>query len=329
MTSEGFDPARAVAFAERVQGIVNGGALSLLLSIGHRAGLFDVMRRLGLATSGEIAGEAGLEEACVREWLGALAAGGIVEIEPVRRAFRLPAEHAACLGREAQRGNLALAAQWIPLLAQAEDEVLEGFAGAAPRASRALSREGVAEESDRASAAARLDAIALLAPDLRASLEAGIDVLDAGVEASRARDLLAEAFPSSRFERCDPDALDAKRSFDLVTAFGALHGQARPDAALAAIARALRPAGALLLRDVRGPGPLEGDAGHPLAPFLYAVSCLHGATAWPAARSADPSAGWSEETAHRRLAAAGFASVEVHTLPHDPIHRYTLARRRS
>jgi SAM-dependent methyltransferase len=347
VTSEGFDPARAVAFAERVQGIVNGGALTLLLSIGHRAGLFDVMRRLGDATSGEIAREAGLEDDRVREWLCALAAGGIVELEPAGGAFRLPAEHAACLSREAPRSNLAQVAQWIPLLAQAEDEVLLAFARGGGTASGARLREAMADESDRASAAALVNAIVPRVPGLRARLEVGIDALGADCGAGRALCLLAESFPNSRFLGCDEagDEIERARNgararsvanarfecgpaaafaragaFDLVTAFGALRDPAHPDAALAALARALRPAGTFVMREVRGVAQLERDAAHPLAPFLYAVSCLHGA-------AAPPGAGSCEQTLRRRLAAAGFASVEVHTLPHDPIHRYAVAHR--
>jgi SAM-dependent methyltransferase len=351
VTSEGFDPARAVAFAERVLGIVNGGALSLLLSLGHRAGLFDVMRRLGAATSGEIAREAGLEADRVREWLTALAASGIVERGPAGSAFRLPAEHAACLSREAQPSNLAQAAQWIPLLAQAEDEVLDGFAGGGGADAGGRFRQALADESDRTSVAAFVDGIVPRVPGLRAGLEAGIDVLDVGCRAGRALCLLAETFPNSRFVGSDEaeDAIEAARAqagqrgianarfeardlaapgasgaYDLVTVFGALRGRARPDASLAGIARALRPAGILLMCDVRGSDPLaERDAEDPLAPFLYAVACLYGAAA---PRAAEPDAD-SREALLRRLAAAGFTSLEVHTLPHDPIHRYALARR--
>jgi SAM-dependent methyltransferase len=358
VTPQGFDAARAEAFAERVLAIVNGGALALMLSIGHRAGLFDVMRRLAFATSGEIAGEAGLEERYVREWLGAMATGGIVEFDPARRAYRLPPEHAASLSREARPSNLAVTAQWIPLLAQVEDEVLDCFArgGGVPYASYARFHEVMAEESDQTTAAALLDAIVPLVPGLRAGLEAGIDVLDVGCGAGRALNLLAEAFPKSRFRGCDlaEDAIERARaearerglanarfevrdaaalgfaeSFDLVTAFDAVHDQARPAAVLAAVARALRPAGTFLMQDIRGTSQLERDAEHPLAPFLYTVSCLHCMTVSLAAQGAGLGAMWGEQTARRMLAEAGFAHVDVRTLPHDPINQYYLARRQA
>ena len=39
-----FDPARAERFASRLTGALEGAALGLMTSVGHRTGLFDVMR---------------------------------------------------------------------------------------------------------------------------------------------------------------------------------------------------------------------------------------------------------------------------------------------
>jgi hypothetical protein len=66
-----FDPARADVFAGQVLAALNNGALCLMLSIGHRTSLFDVMSKLPPATS-EAAARAGLNERYVREWLGAM-----------------------------------------------------------------------------------------------------------------------------------------------------------------------------------------------------------------------------------------------------------------
>jgi SAM-dependent methyltransferase len=356
MTPENFDTARAEDFAERVVGIVNGGALSLMLSIGHRAGLFDVMRGLDLASSDEIADEAGLHERYVREWLGAMVTGGIVEFDAERRAYRLPPEHAASLTREARPDNLAVTAQWIPLLAQVEDEVLECFerGGGVPYSSFGRFHQVMAEESDQTTVARLLDAIVPLVPGLHAALESGIEVLDVGCGAGRALNLLAHAYPKSRFRGYDlsPQAVDRGRAearerglgnvhfevrdvvdlgmhhaFDWVTAFDAVHDQARPGAVLQAIGRALRPEGVFLMQDIRGTSHVHEDALHPLAPFLYTVSCLHCMTVSLAAEGAGLGAMWGERTARRMLAEAGFKQVDVHALEHDPINQYYVARR--
>ena len=108
-----FDAERAEAFAGRMLDLLNSGALAVMISVGHRTGLFDALADLGEATSQALADAAGLDERYVREWLGALTAGRIVEVEPETARYRLPAEHAAWLTRAASPDNLAVEAQWI------------------------------------------------------------------------------------------------------------------------------------------------------------------------------------------------------------------------
>jgi hypothetical protein len=67
-----FDRAKAEAFAAKVLTALNNGALCLMVSIGHRTGLFDTMSQLPPARSEEIATRARLSERYVREWLGAM-----------------------------------------------------------------------------------------------------------------------------------------------------------------------------------------------------------------------------------------------------------------
>jgi len=53
------------------------------------------------ATSETIARQANLNERYVREWLGAMTSGRIVNYDPVARTYTLPAEHAALVTRGA------------------------------------------------------------------------------------------------------------------------------------------------------------------------------------------------------------------------------------
>ena len=53
-----------------------------MLSVGHRTGLLDSLAALPPSTSGQIATASGLNERYVRESLGAMAAGRIVEFDP-------------------------------------------------------------------------------------------------------------------------------------------------------------------------------------------------------------------------------------------------------
>ena len=52
-----------------------------MIAVGHRVGLFDAMRELPPSTSNEIARHTGLNERYVREWLGAMVTGRVVEVD--------------------------------------------------------------------------------------------------------------------------------------------------------------------------------------------------------------------------------------------------------
>jgi hypothetical protein len=92
-----LDQAKAAAFEGRLVEVLNAGALSLMVSVGHRTRLFDAMAELPPATSIEIARSAQLQERYVREWLGAMVAAGVVAYDAASQTYRLPQEHAAYL----------------------------------------------------------------------------------------------------------------------------------------------------------------------------------------------------------------------------------------
>src|SRR5215471_16696339 len=118
---------RAERFEKKIVDILNAGALSLMLSVGHRTGLLDALAGAAPATSAEIAHRAGLQERYVREWLGAMTVGGIVEHDGDAGTYTLPAEHAAFITRSAVGGNLAVFAQYIPLLGSVENDIVRCF----------------------------------------------------------------------------------------------------------------------------------------------------------------------------------------------------------
>ena len=105
MTSTAYDTDRAEAFAERMLDMLNSGALMVMTSVGHRTGLLAALAEADAATSEELADSAGLNERYVREWLGAMTVGRIVEHDPVALTYRLPPEHAASLTRAAGPGS--------------------------------------------------------------------------------------------------------------------------------------------------------------------------------------------------------------------------------
>ncbi len=356
MTVREFDETRAERFAERMVGVLNGGSLALMVSVGHRTGLFDAMDGLSPTTSEGIAAAADLNERYVREWLGAMVVGGIVEHDPESGTYSLPAEHAACLTRAAAPENIAAFAQYVAVLGAVEDRIVECFreGGGVPYSAYPRFQEVMAEDSTQTVVSALLDAILPLVPGLTGRLEEGIDVLDVGCGSGRAINLMARAFPNSRFAGYDlsEEAITRARAeaeehgvtnvrfevrdaanigeearYDLVTTFDAVHDQAHPAAVLKGIAEALRPDGVYLMQDIRASSHVHNNLDHPVGPFLYTISCMHCMSVSLADNGAGLGAMWGEEKAREMLEEAGFTKVRVEQLPHDFQNSYFVATR--
>jgi SAM-dependent methyltransferase len=355
MTALALDQAVSEAFAERIVGMLNEGALTLMVSIGHRTGLFDTMSRLPQVTSTELAAAANLNERYVREWLNALTVGRIVQYDPVSRAYHLPAEHAGWLTRAATPNNLAVYAQYIPILAEVEEGILMKFrnGGGLHYHDYLRFHSVMAEDSAQTVVAALFDHILPLAPGLIERLEAGSDVLDLGCGLGLALLAMAERFPNSRFtgyelslettlptqaradERGltnlrfaaqDAALLDEPARYDLICTFDAIHDQADPARVLRNINRALHPDGVYLMQDIRASSALENNLDHPVGALLYTVSTMHCTSVSLAAGGEGLGTMWGEELALKMLADAGFTNVKVEQLAHDFQNNYYIAR---
>ncbi len=358
MTTSTYDESRAEAFAERMLEMLNGGALAVMVSVGHRTGLFDRLAELDAATSHELSEAAALDERYVREWLGAMTTGRIVEHDHEAGTYSLPAEHAAWLTRAASPDNLAVTAQWIPTLATVEDDIVECFekGGGVPYERFTRFHEVMAEESNQTVLAVLFSHILPLVPGMTERLEAGASLMDLGCGRGRALLMLGERFPASTFHGYDLSAdaiayatgqaaergldnvhfevrdlstfdVDAEpEAFDYVATFDAVHDQARPLAMLKGIRRALRPDGVYLMQDIQGSSHVHENLDHPGAPLLYMISCMHCMTVSLAQGGDGLGAMWGEQKARELLAEAGFSSVDVHLLDHDPFNAYFVVR---
>lgn len=345
----------AEEFAERLLEIANHAGTALMISVGHRTGLFDLLAGLEPSTSAGIAEAAGLDERYVREWLAAMTVAGIVLYDPVRESYRLPDDHAAFLTRAATPDNLAVLMQYFAVLGSVEDDVVRCFreGGGVPYSRFERFHEVMAEESGQVVDGILVDRVLPLVPGLAERLEAGIDILDVGCGSGRAMVRLAQEFPESRFvgfdfsaeaveraraearergvenvrfEERDAAELDEPGSFDLVTTFDAVHDQADPARVLRAIRAALRPDGVYLMQDIAGSSRLEKNFDHPIAPLLYAVSCMHCMTVSLAEGGEGLGTMWGEEKALEMLDEAGFGDVEVRRLEGDIQNNYYVAR---
>jgi Rv2258c-like winged HTH domain len=171
-----FDSAEAEVFAEKLLTALNHGALCLMLSVGHRTGLFDVMSRIPAATVSEIAAQAGLNERYVREWLGAMVTGRVIEVDPATQLFSLPEEHAAFLTRAAAADNLAVFAQYIAVLGGVEDDIVACFrqGGGVPYEKFGRFHEVMAEDSGQSVLSSLESHILPLVPGLPERLSRGL-----------------------------------------------------------------------------------------------------------------------------------------------------------
>ena len=114
-------------FAERMVGAIDSASLALLLSIGHQTKLFDTLAELPPATSEQIADAAGLNERYVREWLGGVVSGLVVDYDAAAQTYSLPSHRAAVLTRAAGPDNLSRVAQFIALLGEVEQKIIGCF----------------------------------------------------------------------------------------------------------------------------------------------------------------------------------------------------------
>jgi len=349
-----FDHPRSEAFAGRMMDALNGAGITLMMSIGHQVGLFDAMAGRPPATSEQIAAAAGLNERYVREWLGVMVTGGVIDYTSTDGTHMLPAEHAAWLTRDAGTDNLAVTAQFVPLLAQIEQPLIECFrhGGGVPYAAYPRFQQVMADNSAAIHDAALIETTLPLVPGLPARLAAGIDVADIGCGSGHAVNLMAQAFPNSRFvgydfsedgtsagrdearrlgltnarfEARDVTRLEAREQFDLITAFDAIHDQAQPARVLAGIAEAMRPDGVFLMVDIGASSHLDENMEYPLAPLMYTISCMHCMTVSLALDGVGLGAMWGEQKALEMLAEAGFTRVEVKRIEDDLTDSYYVA----
>lgn len=355
MTIE-LDPQVVEAFADRVVATMNEGSIAFLISIAYQTNLFETMTTMSAATSAQLAEAAGLNERYVREVLGGLTTGKIINYAPETGTYSLPPEHAALLTRAAGPDNLARLAQYLAIFGEVEQQIIECVRKGGGLGYEKFPRfhKIMAEESAAVLDAALLEVILPLVPGLAERLAAGIDVADIGCGSGHAVNLMAAANPASRFTgydfspeplavaraeaaelqldnvefiELDVATLDRPEQFDLITVFDAIHDQAQPAVVLRNICTALRGDGAFLMVDIKASSKLEENVDLPWASLLYTISTMHCMTVSLAHGGVGLGTVWGEQLAVAMLKEAGFSSVQRKEVESDPFNTYFVAHK--
>lgn len=350
-----IDMSKQDAFAEQLLDTLNKGMLAVMISVGHRTRLFDVMADGVARTSHQLAADAGLNERYVREWLGAMVVGELVDRDVATNTYRLPPEHAHWLSRKSPTSNMAAFAQYLPVVASVEERILDCFknGGGVPYSEYPRFHDVMAEDSGQSIVPIIVEKVVPMIPGLHERLQRGIDVLDIGCGKGMALLQLARAYPNSRFTGYDlsPEAMQKAResavqaglqnvrfiekdlthwnepqAFDWITALDAIHDQGRPDLVLRAIRKALRPGGVFFMQDVDASSEPSENIEHPMGSFIYTISCMHCMTVSLAQGGLGLGAAWGTQLARQMLNDAGFADVTIERFPHDVQNAYYICR---
>ncbi|KAK7104901.1 S-adenosylmethionine-dependent methyltransferase Rv2258c-like isoform X2 [Littorina saxatilis] len=332
------------------------GTLALGLALGHELGIFDViMASPEPMTSQEIAEKGKLKERYLREWLGCMVAGEVIQANrgnPER--YYIAEDHKGALE------GMGIAGRLFAAYAVRYDAVKACFRQDGPAG---LSHSdypdvfSVFHVMREASATDTIDNILNAVPGLAAKLGEGIDVVDFGCGTGVLVLEMAKRFPSSRFHGSDissqgisialkhlaqtqltnatfsqddllslPEHLHGK--YDWALTYDVIHDLSEPLKALNEIALCLKPDGLYVMGDLHTPKDRCGIAGDDSSMGLYGLSmflCLPASAGEGGALG--PGAAWSKEEAHALIAQSRLELVQ--SASRQPYFAYHICKKRS
>ncbi|WP_421903321.1 class I SAM-dependent methyltransferase [Maridesulfovibrio sp.] len=350
---------KAEMFSKKMCDILNYGALNLAMGIGYEAGLFEALAAMdGPASCKVIASEVGVSERYLREWLGVMVCGGIVEVHTgEQELFELPEEYVPFLCLSGGNSNLGVYTQEIPLLTDcARKGVLDGIKSGVgipyeryPKFYSFMEQLADAKHRD---VLVQTFLPSVLDGEMVRRMENGISVCDIGCAEGVALEVMAQAFPASQFTGTDisEESLDNGRKrvaelglknvvfkledaagvhidpdqFDYITAFDSIHDQTRPFDALSNIHKMLKPGGVFSMIDIKASSSVSGNMEHPMGAFLYTVSLMHCMPVGLVDGGTGLGMMWGREKAVSMCREAGFSRVEVNDIPEDGFNSHYL-----
>ncbi len=344
-------------FSDKLVNILNHGALNLALAMGYAHKIFDIMdEQAAPLTLAQLANATTLNARYLREWLGIMVTGNIIELRQHQDGedlFHLPKAHGDLLCRRAGNGNMGVYTQEIPLLtACAMEKVQNGFktGEGVPFSNYPKFQAFMSELSDAKHEQVLVKEFLPSVDDgkLMTQLNTGIAVCDLGCGQGVALNLMAKAFPNSQFIGMDTheqaiksatsaatamgltnvefliqdaaavqDRPDLENRFDYICAFDAIHDQSHPLKALKGVLYMLTPKGLFSMIDIKAATRIQDNMDHPMAPFLYTVSLMHCMPVGLNDKGRGLGMMWGKEQALDLLKHAGFTQVTALEIPND------------
>ncbi|WP_405216436.1 class I SAM-dependent methyltransferase [Agrococcus sp. Ld7] len=339
------DHERAVeAFADRMLQAAIATTDVLAAYLGDRLGWYRSLAEHGPSTAADLASRTGTAPRYAREWLEQQAVAGVLVLQDVEGAeprFELPAAAAEVLTDESSLAYLAplarmfgASAAQLPALTQAYrdgggvsweqlgvhareaqadmnrpwfDRLPEALAGL-PEIDAVLRAPGARVADVGTGAGWSAIALAAAHPALRVE---GFDVDEPSIDAARANARAAGVDDRVSFHLLDAARLDEHGPFDAAFAFECLHDMPDPVSVLAAMQRAVRAGGPVVVMDEAVADRLVAP-GDDLERLMYGFSllvCLPDGLSHPA--SVGTGTVMRPSTLRRYAAEAGFGGVEV------------------
>ena len=273
------------AFVERALADLAASYGGVMVSIGHKLGLYRALAGHGPSSSYALAARTGCEERYVREWLNSQVAGGYLAYHEESETYELPAEHVPVLANEDSPTYLPPAFEVPASMWFDQEHTLEAFrtgegipwgehderlycgvgafyrnayrAALVPEWLPAL--DGVVEKLERGARVADVGcghghSTVLVASAFERSRFVGFDTHEGSLETARANAQEAGVANRVAFELANASSFPGT-NYDLVCFFDTLHDLGDPVGAVRRAYEALADDGTLMIVE-----PFAGDA---------------------------------------------------------------------
>ncbi|XP_072038242.1 S-adenosylmethionine-dependent methyltransferase Rv2258c-like [Amphiura filiformis] len=350
-------------FGMRITQTVTGGFLMLSMAMGHQTGLFDKLASFegDPKTSQEIADETGLKERYVREWLGAMVTGRIVNATEDGKKFFLPPHRALFLNTPGLGLELLILASALPMQSKVFNQIRECFDKDGPRGVSYDNYQEFHHFMNRISLVFwerdLLKTFIPSIPGLTDMLESGASCLDVGCGEGGLSILLAQRFPKSSFRGLDIisaaindaktvaaakhtenvtfDVMDAHEMpddwegrFNYIVCWDSLHDMAKVDVVLKKIHHVLAPGGIFSVLEVNAHSDCTKNMDNPFASTFYTNSLFHCMTVSMASEGGMGLGNmWGRENTTKTLESYGF-KVEDCSVPDGWFNVHYLCRKK-